>query len=72
MYTFAESLNIVLYVKSRELHKLIRKNGWELLRVSGSHYIYEKDGQTYPVPYHGTKEMGRGIETKIKKEMNLK
>ena len=59
-------------MKSRELHKLIRKNGWELLRVSGSHYIYEKDGQTYHVPYHGTKEMGRGIETKIKKEMNLK
>jgi mRNA interferase HicA len=58
-------------MKSSELHKLIRKKGWSLLRVKGSHYIYEKDGRTYPVPFHGTKEMGKGIELKIKKEMGL-
>ncbi|MBL1411429.1 type II toxin-antitoxin system HicA family toxin [Sphingobacterium sp. C459-1T] len=23
------------------------------------HYIYEKGGKTYPVPYHGSKEIGR-------------
>jgi predicted RNA binding protein YcfA (HicA-like mRNA interferase family) len=42
------------------------------LRVKGSHYIYEKDGKTYAVPFHGTKEMGKGIELKIRKEMGLK
>ena len=38
----------------------------------GSHYIYEKNGRTYPVPYHGAKEMGKGLEKKINKEMGLK
>ncbi|ETK01038.1 hypothetical protein T230_12870 [Tannerella sp. oral taxon BU063 isolate Cell 1/3] len=59
-------------MKSSELQRLIVKNGWMLLRVSGSHYIYEKEGRTYPVPFHGSKEMGTGIATRIKKDMNLK
>lgn len=59
-------------MKSSELHRLILKNGWRLLRVTGSHYIYEKDGITYPAPYHGAKEVGKGIEKKIKKDMGLK
>lgn len=58
-------------MKSRELHQLILKNDWTLLRSSGSHYIYQKEGRRYPVPYHGSKEVGRGIELKIKREMNL-
>jgi len=59
-------------MKSSELQRLIIKNGWTLLRVSGSHYVYEKDGRTYPVPFHGSKEMGTGIAARIKKDMNLK
>jgi mRNA interferase HicA len=47
-------------------------NGWLHVRTKGSHYIYEKNGQTYPVPFHGSKEIGKGIENKIKKEMGLK
>jgi mRNA interferase HicA len=49
-----------------------KKNGWIHIRTDGSHYIYEKDGRTYPVPYHGAKEMGKGLERKINKEMGLK
>ena len=44
-------------MKSSELHRLIVKNGWELIRVRGSHYIYEKDEKRYPVPFHGAKEV---------------
>jgi mRNA interferase HicA len=29
--------------------------------ATGSHYIYEKDGRRYPVPYHGSKEIGEGL-----------
>ncbi len=35
-------------------------------------YIYEKDGQTYPVPFHGSKELGKGLEKKMRKEMRIK
>ncbi|QIL41011.1 type II toxin-antitoxin system HicA family toxin [Pedobacter sp. HDW13] len=59
-------------MKSSELHRLIGRNGWKYLKAEGSHYIYEKDGRKYPVPYHGAKEVGKGLETKIKKEMGLK
>ena len=59
-------------MKSTELHQLVRRNGWELVRAEGSHYIYEKEGVRYPVPFHGSKEVGKGLEKKIKKDMGLK
>ena len=59
-------------MKSSELHRKIKKNGWKHIRTVGSHYIYEKNGKTYPVPYHGAKEIGEGIRLKITKEMGLK
>jgi mRNA interferase HicA len=58
-------------MKSSELHRLIRRWGWQHIRTEGSHYIYEKDGRTFPVPFHGSKEVGKGLELKIKKEMGL-
>jgi len=59
-------------MKSSELHKLVRKNGWKHVRTNGSHYIYQKNSRTYPVPYHGSKEIKKGIELAIKKDMDLK
>ena len=59
-------------MKSSEFHKLIKRNGWALKRVSGSHYIYEKEDELIPVPYHGAKEMGEGLRLKITKQMKLK
>lgn len=44
----------------------------EYIRKMGSHVIYKKDGKTYPVPYHRGKELGKGLEKKIRKEMGLK
>jgi predicted RNA binding protein YcfA (HicA-like mRNA interferase family) len=58
-------------MKSSELNRLILKNGWKMLRQSGSHVIYEKNGATYPATFHGSKEVGKGLEMKIRKEMNL-
>jgi len=59
-------------MKYNELHRLILRNGWRILRQSGSHIIYERGGRTYPAPYHGSKEIARPLELKIKKEMRLK
>ena len=59
-------------MKSNELHRIIMRNKWVLLKSEGSHYIYEKDGKRYPVPYHGSKEVGFGLLKKITKEMKLK
>ncbi|MBO6096379.1 MAG: type II toxin-antitoxin system HicA family toxin [Bacteroidales bacterium] len=59
-------------MKYDEFHRLIRTNGWEVIRQTGSHVIYRKGQRTYPVPYHQGKELGKGLERKIRKEMNLK
>lgn len=59
-------------MKSSELHRLVKRNGWIEIRQTGSHVIYQKGDQIYPVPFHGAKEVGKGLELKIKKEMNLK
>ena len=58
-------------MKSREFHKLIRRNGWLHIRTEGSHYIYEKNGIREPVPFHGSKEMGEGLRKKLIKKMGL-
>ncbi|MBO4467333.1 MAG: type II toxin-antitoxin system HicA family toxin [Bacteroidales bacterium] len=58
-------------MKYDELHRIIRRNGWKELRQTGSHVIYTKDGKLYPVPYHGSKEVGKGLERKVRKEMDL-
>ena len=58
-------------MKSRALHRQIRMAGWRHIRTKGSHYIYEKGGRRYPLPYHGSKEVGKGLEKKIKKDMGL-
>jgi predicted RNA binding protein YcfA (HicA-like mRNA interferase family) len=58
-------------MKSSELNRLIIKNGWKILRQSGSHVIYGKNNVTYPATFHGSKEVGKGLEMKIRKEMGL-
>ena len=59
-------------MKSSELTKLILRNGWRAVRQSGSHIIFEKNGIHYIATFHGSKEVGKGLEMKIKKEMGLK
>lgn len=59
-------------MKSSEFHRKVKKNGWVHIRTEGSHYIYEKDGITYPVPFHGAKEMPEGTRLKCVKFMGLK
>lgn len=59
-------------MKSSELHRLIKRNGWIHIKTEGSHYIYEREGIKVPVPYHGSKEVGYGLYKKLEKEMNLK
>jgi mRNA interferase HicA len=64
-------------VKSSEFHKFIKKHGkkrgWYYTGESeGSHRIYkDSDGIRYPVPYHGSKEMGEGLRKKIIRDMEL-
>lgn len=59
-------------MKYSEFHRWIRRNGWEHIRTTGSHYIYKKGNITYPVPNHGSKEIYEPLRKKIIKDMGLK
>ncbi|MGG7035168.1 MAG: type II toxin-antitoxin system HicA family toxin [Flavobacterium sp.] len=59
-------------MKYSEFFKLAKKNDWQFLRQGkGSHEIWIKDDKTVVIPNHGSKEMPKGLEKSLKKEMGL-
>ena len=61
-------------MKSSELVRLLKRDGWYVTRQSGSHMIMEhpiKKGQIV-CPFHGSSELGKGLVKKIKKDAALK
>lgn len=61
-------------MKCSELLKLLHNDGWVQIRQSGSHIIMRhptKIGQI-PVPYHGSKEVKKGLLSAILKQADIK
>jgi len=59
-------------MKYSEFFKLARKNGWYYLRQSkGSHEIWTNGKTNVTIPNHGSKEMFKGLEKSLRKEMGL-
>ncbi len=56
----------------RGLVKQLRKNGWVVERIKGSHHIMCKGQKTISIPVHGKKELPKGILIKLLKEGGLK
>ncbi len=50
-------------ISGKEFAKLLEKKGWVLLRVSGSHHIYVKEGTSIriSVPIHGNRPLKIGL-----------
>ena len=60
-------------MKSSELVRLLKKDGWFVVRQKGSHMVMEhptKKGQIV-CPAHGSSEVGKGLELKIKKDAGI-
>ena len=55
----------------KELIKLLKKNGWRLDRINGSHHVMKKDGKTEIIPVH-KKDIPKGLIEAIKKRTGLK
>ena len=58
-------------MKPRDLIKELKKNGWELDRIHGSHHILKKDSETISIPVHNT-DMKPGLLNNILKKAGLK
>jgi predicted RNA binding protein YcfA (HicA-like mRNA interferase family) len=46
-------------VSGKEFTKILEQNGWQLLRINGSHHIYRKSNNSarISVPIHGNQAL---------------
>ena len=49
----------------REVVSALEREGWAVLRQTGSHVIMGKGGQRIPVPVHGNRDLKTGTFGKI-------
>jgi len=50
-------------ISGKELEKIVKRHGWVLLRVIGSHHIYGKEGSIVrlSIPVHGNQPLKIGL-----------
>ena len=57
----------------RDIVKIMKRNGWILDRISGSHHVMVKEGlRGIPVPVHGKKDIPKGLAGAILKQAGIK
>jgi predicted RNA binding protein YcfA (HicA-like mRNA interferase family) len=61
-------------LKSSELVRLLKKDGWYVVRQSGSHMIMEHPEKKGKIicPFHSSHEVGKGLAIKILQDAGLK
>ena len=61
-------------ITGRDFARIIERRGWRLLRVSGSHHIYGKDGVAarLSVPIHGHQALKAGLRRHLMKLAELR
>jgi predicted RNA binding protein YcfA (HicA-like mRNA interferase family) len=60
-------------MKSSELVRILQKDGWFVVRQTGSHMIMEHSIKKEKIvcPFHSSQEVGKGLATKILKDAGL-
>ena len=59
-------------VTGRQLLKIMKKNGWILDRVSGSHHVMIKEARrSIPVPVHSSRDLPKGLVSAILKQAGI-
>ena len=60
-------------VSGKALARAVERKGWRLLRISGSHHIYGKDGEIarLTIPIHGNSVLKQGLQRSLIKIAGL-
>jgi predicted RNA binding protein YcfA (HicA-like mRNA interferase family) len=58
-------------MSGKEFVRLLKKNGWVLDRIKGSHHIMRKNGLSLSVPVHANEDLKPGILNSLKKQAGL-
>jgi len=65
-------MNTFPSITGSKLIKALRKSGFEVLRIRGSHhFLQHADGRCTVVPVHQGETIGRGLLAKIIKDCDL-
>lgn len=54
----------------KEIRRILADNGWKLVRISGGHLVYKKEGSEKHIMV--TRKMNKVIFLRLMKENNLK
>ncbi len=60
-------------VTGARLARAAERRGWSLLRISGSHYIYGREGEIarLSIPVHGARPLKAGLQRHLMKVAGL-
>ena len=60
-------------VSGKALARAVERKGWRLLRISGSHHVYGKDGEIarLTIPIHGNSVLKQGLQRSLMKIAGL-
>jgi predicted RNA binding protein YcfA (HicA-like mRNA interferase family) len=59
-------------MNGKQIVAQLKKKGWVLKRVKGSHHLMQKNGKTVPVPVHGTEDIKPGLLAALEKQTGVK
>lgn len=59
-------------MNGKDVIRRLKEDGWELVRVRGSHHLLRKGAVIVPVPVHGARDLGLGLLKKLEKETGVK
>ena len=58
-------------ISGKRLADILKKKGWVLVDVNGSHFKYYKNNQTVIIPVHGNKDLKIGALESLMKQADL-
>jgi predicted RNA binding protein YcfA (HicA-like mRNA interferase family) len=61
-----------LSVLGAEVVKTLKRAGWQVVRIRGSHHLLEKSDRVVAVPVHARRELGIGLLRAIEKQTGVK
>jgi len=59
-------------MNGKKVIKTLKKQGWKVLRIHGSHYRLGKSEKRTTVPIHGIKDLGKGLLAAIERQTGVK
>ncbi len=59
-------------MNSKQMRKWLQQHGAIFVKGKGSHLKVYLNGRQSVLPMHGTEELGKGLETTIKRQLGLK